>query len=104
MISPEEHEERLALYRQGLSDREIGKRLYLNNTTIFMWRKINHLPANHPRVPYLPMEEEQRRMEAYRKGLTNKEMAAELGLTRECVRDWVARRGLKGNKGENHDR
>ena len=87
MISPEEHEERLALYRQGLSDREIGKRLYLNNTTIFMWRKISHLPANHPRVPHLPPEEEQRRLEAYRRGHANREMAAGRRLTRDCVRD-----------------
>jgi len=38
-LSQEEHERRLALYEQGLSDREIGEIVGVNHITIYTWRK-----------------------------------------------------------------
>lgn len=49
MIPIEEHEKRMALYRQGLTDQQIACRLYLTTAAIWHWRRANGLPANHKR-------------------------------------------------------
>jgi|GEM_PF-4699608 len=53
-LSPEEHEARMLLYRQGLNDREIAKALGVRYQTIAGWRYIHHLSANVSQGRHLP--------------------------------------------------
>ena len=46
IISAEENEQRMQLYKMGLSDYEIGEILYLSFNAIFRWRKKRGLPCN----------------------------------------------------------
>ena len=41
-----DHDKRLELYRQGLTDREIAERLNYSRSTIRGWRERNGLPMN----------------------------------------------------------
>ena len=45
-LSPEEDERRLALWRQGLTDREIGAILGLSRDAIASWRRARNVPAH----------------------------------------------------------
>lgn len=45
MIPIEEHEKRMALYRKGLNDAQIGRECYCTPATITAWRKKHGLPA-----------------------------------------------------------
>lgn len=46
IISAEENEQRMQLYKMGLSDAEIGELLYVEFHAIFHWRKKIRLPCN----------------------------------------------------------
>jgi DNA-binding NarL/FixJ family response regulator len=46
MLPPEEHQRRLELYNQGLTDAAIAEKLFISSTVIFRWRKNNGLAAN----------------------------------------------------------
>ena len=43
-----EKDKRFNLYKQGLSDKQIAKRLGLSATGVNKWRKRHNLPSNHP--------------------------------------------------------
>ena len=45
MIPIEEHEKRMALYRKGLNDAQIGRECYCAPATIAAWRGKHGLPA-----------------------------------------------------------
>ena len=40
------NKKRMELYNQGLTDKEIAKKLKNNKKTIYLWRKKNNLSAN----------------------------------------------------------
>lgn len=46
-IKPEEHERRLQLYRQGLTDKDVAQYCGCTKNAIMMWRRTHGLPANH---------------------------------------------------------
>ena len=46
----------------------------------------------------LPAEEEARRLEFYRQGLTDKQLARAVGMSHQAISHWRWRRGLKPNK------
>lgn len=84
-LSAEKDEERMKLYRQGLTDTEIGKRVGVRPDCIFHWRKHRHLP----RVKGL---QKLRLEDLFERGYTDDEIAAKLGMKRPTVGRW--RRGL----------
>ena len=45
-----EHAARMELYLMGLTDKEIGKRLFLAPQTVHRWRQSKGLPCNHKRT------------------------------------------------------
>lgn len=45
MRMAEKHEERLVLYKQGMTDKEIAETLDYTDGAIFRWRKLYGLPA-----------------------------------------------------------
>lgn len=96
MISQEDHEKRLALYQQGLSDMEIGRQLYLSATAIAYWRRKNGLSANHTyRVITPEIDAEMRRL--HRDGKSDLAIAREMGLDKDTVFAWRRRKGLPAN-------
>ena len=96
MIQKEEHEKRLALYRQGLNDREISERLYVSSNAITNWRARNDLPANNPRHMITPqMDAEMRRL--YSERASDGQIARKTGMPKPTVTTWRRRNGLKAN-------
>jgi len=49
MLTPEQKQQRLLLYKRGLNDREIGEIVGCSPAAIYDWRKRRNLPANDTR-------------------------------------------------------
>lgn len=84
-----EHAARMELYRQGLSDREIGEKVYLSPEGALYWRKKNGLPANRkPRPARLDYARMRQLLES---GLQPKQVAARMGCSGQSVYDFIKR-------------
>ena len=96
MLLKEEHERRMALYRDGLNDREIADQVHVTPEAITFWRKNHGLTANTPRSKITPgTEAEMLRM--YQDGMSDVQIARALGLSKSTVLFWRRRRGLAAN-------
>lgn len=96
MLLKEEHERRMALYRDGLNDREIADQVHVTPEAITFWRKNHGLTANTPRSKITPgTEAEMLRM--YQSGMSDVQIARALGLSKSTVLFWRRRRGLEAN-------
>lgn len=92
-------EQRMELYKKGLTDSEIASIQGVTVTTITNWRTNRELP-NNGKSRLLPKEEHERRMKAYMQGLTDREAAELLGLTSpQTFANWRKKRNLPLNKG-----
>lgn len=105
-----DHDKRLALYCEGLNDRQIAEELQTSIAAITQWRQKNKLPsrmrleqerkaaeeiAERERKEALAAEEHRRRMELYSKGLSNPEIAAAVGVHRHVIEKWRKDNNLK---------
>ena len=106
-LSESKEKERLELYNQGLSYREIARRLNVDTGTIQKWASIRGLKSNYKkgahyiqekRVSFLPEEENQKRMDLYKQGLTDQAIANKCFVCRCTITHWRKTRGLKVNK------
>lgn len=99
-LDQDEHNRRYALYRRGMSDDEIAKALGTTEAAIHNWRWRAGLRANCRRrtCNSLAPGEEGQRMALYRQGLSDGEIARELGLKRQTVAVWRYRRHLPSNR------
>lgn len=96
MLLKEEHERRMALYRDGLNDREIADQVHVTPEAITFWRKNHGLTANIPRRKITPsMEAEMLRM--HQSGMSDVQIARALGLSKSTVLFWRRRRRLAAN-------
>jgi len=97
-LSEEENALRYKLYRKGYNDREIADKTGVSHVAIFLWRKRRNLPANN-NVGWkkLSKEEENKRLELYKQGLSDGEIAKKLGISQSTIADWRKARGLKPN-------
>jgi len=102
-IPEEEHKERLKYYNQGLSDREIGKKVHLSKTGIAYWRETHGLPANISRDAggahgkggaVLTEKEHKARLKLWKAGLDDKEIAEKRDIETQTVRKWRRKFGL----------
>ena len=104
-FKPDDHEKRLALYREGLNDTEIGKALNCSESVIRHWRNRNNLPtqrvlkqelekADKERYKKLKAEEHERRLELYRRGLCDNDIAAALGVKKWVINKWRLKNNL----------
>lgn len=97
------HAERLRLYRSGLSDQQIARRLNSSKSAIVQWRGAHGLPSNYkpgaPRALRKPGRDEQM-MRLYRLGRTDRQMAESLGCTPRIVYRWRHARALERNDGK----
>jgi transcriptional regulator with XRE-family HTH domain len=93
ILSKEEHEKRMNLYNQGLSDGLIAKYRGVKRSAINQWRNKNNLKPHYSGRHYndISEEENKKRMNLYNQGLTDKQCAEKLGLTKDGFNQW--RRG-----------
>jgi len=96
-LSKEAEERRMKLYREGLSDYEIARRLGVHRTTIREWRGRRGLSPNFKRGEPIPREEEERRLKFYKMGLTDYEIAKAVGVSKTAISNWRYRRSLPAN-------
>lgn len=105
ILTPEEHDERLRLYKQGLTDHEIAAILYLEPSTIYGWRKKRGYKANgHGGNRPISHDEHQRRLVIWKKNetATLEELGKKMGLSRAGVRNWMKKYGVgKYGNGQN---
>jgi len=94
LLKEEEERRRMKLYRAGLSDHEMARRLGVHHSTIRFWRGRRGLPPNFKRGGPIPREEEERRLKLYRMGLSDYEIAKAVGVTPSAISNWRHRRGL----------
>ena len=90
----DEHERRMEVFNQGGTCKEMGEKLFLSPKTVHAWIKRNNLPYNKPKGNRLPEEEHNRRLSAYHKHTTNRDMADDLNIHIECIRKWIRDNGL----------
>ena len=96
MISSEDHQMRMALYRQGLNDREISEQVHVTTEAISAWRRTNGLPAHNQHRKVTPeMEAEMRKL--HREGASDGQIAKALGMPKPTVAAWRSRKNLKAN-------
>jgi len=88
-LPPEEEARRLALYHQGLTDKEIGAAIGLRPRAVALWRWKRGLPANRSG---------DRRLELYHQGLSDVQIAAAVGRNPQTICDWRQRHGLPPNE------
>lgn len=94
------HADFMPLYREGLSDAEIGRRLFWSAGTVSHWRAKNGLPANKPRAPRKNPNrvDVEKMLDLHKSGLLNAEIAEQLNISVSYVRTWLFRKGLKANR------
>jgi hypothetical protein len=102
-ISNQEHEKRLNLYNQGLSDGSIAKYCGLIPSSIRSWRNTRNLPCNCPclvknrKGGRISKAEEKKRIELYKSGLSDKECAERLNIDYQSFNSWRRYRNLPRN-------
>lgn len=96
MLPPEEHQKRLELHRQGMSDGQIARECGVSTGAIAYWRKRNYIPANMDKGGghVITQEEHDRRMALYAKGMSDPAIAKALGISKNTVAKWRDRNGL----------
>lgn len=86
---------RIRLYRKGLKDNQIAKRVGVSPKTICDWRKRKGLPRNTE--PGGQIKEFPEREKLYKEGLNDGEIARELGKSSNTIHSWRERRGFLPN-------
>ena len=103
LLKPLTHAERLRLYRSGLNDRDMARRLNTTRSAIVQWRGAHNLPSKYqadaPRALRKPDRDEQM-LRLYRLGRTDREIAESLGCTHRIVYRWRHARVLEPNDGK----
>lgn len=99
------HADFMPLYRAGLSDAEIGRRLFWSTGTVSFWRAKNGLPANKHKLraprktnPNRINSNSEKMRNLHKSGLLNAEIAEQLNISVSYVRAWLSRQGLKANR------
>lgn len=91
-LSLEEENRRLSLYRQGLNDRQISRRLDLNFHTVKSWRQSRGLIGNGWSLKILRAEDEIIRL--YRTGVSESQIGRDLGFPQRTISYLLRSKGL----------
>jgi DNA-binding CsgD family transcriptional regulator len=97
------HTERLRLYRSGLNDREIARRLGTTRSAIVQWRGAHGLPSKYQPKAARALRKPERdaqMLKLYRVGRTDQQMAESLGCAQRTVYRWRQTRALEANDGK----
>lgn len=93
-LSKEEHQKRLKLYNEGLTDNEIANERNVSTSSIYTWRTNNELPNNYSKKLE---QKNNKRMELYNKGLYDKEIAKILNEDNTTICHWRKDNNLESN-------
>lgn len=100
-----EHKERMKYYNQGLTDREIGKKVGLSKSGVAYWRRQYNLPANREvgdndgqGGPSISQAEHNARLHLWKEGLTDREIAKKRGVTHTAIGEWRRKNDLDNSK------
>lgn len=96
----EEQMERLELYKAGLSDSQIAKKLDCRESTIRRWREVKKLPSNNR---YKGNCETMQFMKLYEQGLEDGEIAKLLKCSDRTIQRKRQEMRLKSNNEKNHE-
>ena len=98
MATPSITDNRLELYNDGMTDRQIGFTLNIPVSTITSWRYRSKLPVNIEKR----MITHEEYMELYEQNLNDQEIADKLGIFPSRVLNWRNKRHLLQNGGRKH--
>ena len=84
----------MELYRSGLIDDEIAKKLGVNRSTVAAWRSRNNLPPNGGNKIRRDFD---KALELYKQGDTDGEIAKKTGNNKATIASWRKRNGLSPN-------
>jgi len=93
-LSEQEEAQRMAAWKQGLSDKEIAAKLGLNAETVRGWRFKWGLPRNAEKDK---LRQEEQRMRFYRAGWSDSEIGKAVGMNPQRVYGWRKTRNLPIN-------
>lgn len=85
----------MELYREGLNDSEIARRLDVSDNSVHLWRRRNGLASHCVRVAE---NEETRRRSLWGQGLSDAEIGEAVGVHRKAISAWRHVRGLPPNR------
>lgn len=92
----EEEKERLLLWKEGLTDREIAEKVGKSVFTIRHWRQKLGLPSN-ANTRQLTEEEEEERFLLWEMGMNDREIGEIVGRKPDAISRWRKSRGLPAN-------
>lgn len=95
LTSKSKHKQKLSLYNQGLSDKEIANKLNLSDITISLWRKHNSLKSIYKIKIAKQMSN---RMKLYNQGKSDNEIATIQKVIIQSVAKWRKQHNLSPNK------
>jgi len=103
-LSEENIQLRLSMIEQGLSDGEIAEQLGITKSAFTIWRNKRGIPPNRPRGGQrLPKNMQKRRIELYKRGFSDREIAEKIGISKSGVQRWRKREGIKSNFNKTFD-
>lgn len=98
ILSTNEFNCRLKLYRQGLNDREIARIIGITNVAIYGWRKRNNLSPNVEQGwKRLSKDKAEYRMHLYKQGLSDTKIAKIIGIHKSSFNEWRQKNNLEPN-------
>ena len=97
MKTTKEHDQKLELYNQGLTDLEIAQQTNTSISNVNTWRRTHKLPLIKSNGSKLSEEEEQKRLYFYNKGFSDTDIALKCGVTISAICAWRKDRKLKNN-------
>ncbi|MFW5794906.1 MAG: terminase gpP N-terminus-related DNA-binding protein [Bacillota bacterium] len=85
-------------YFEGFSDNKIAEKLGISFGTVILYRRRNNLPPNNKTTGKLKKKKHNKRLELYKKGLSDREIAEKVGLSKAGIASWRYRNKLPANK------
>ena len=92
--APADEDRLMALYKEGLSDRNVAETLGLKEFQVLRWRQERDLPSNYS----LHRLDKNRARELYEEGKSDREIAEILGVVPNTICQWRKKEKLKAKR------
>ena len=92
--APADEDRLMALYKEGLSDRNVAETLGLKEFQVLRWRQERDLPSNYS----LHRLDKNRARELYEEGKSDREIAEILGVAPNTICQWRKKEKLKAKR------
>lgn len=88
------HDKYMELYKQGLSDVQLGKQMGISGTSIGSWRRKHGLPANAEKKQALSQLQRDKIVQLNKEGFSDKEISIILGIHNSTVCRYREKMGI----------